>query len=118
VTIGIASEYAHPVEYALGNLLPLSVGPLLLGPKMHILTLFAWYAVRTGETLDGHCGYEFSWSPYRLVPFSGSSEYHDWHHSENIGNYASFFRIWDTVFGTNKDFYKMCDERESKQKSN
>merc|ERR1712232_1066976 len=114
-TIAIASEYAHPIEFALGNLLPMSVGPTILGEKVHILAVFAWYAVRTGETLDGHCGYEFSWSPYRLVPFSGSAEYHDWHHSENVGNYGSFFRIWDTVFGTNKDFFDMMLEREKRE---
>jgi sterol desaturase/sphingolipid hydroxylase (fatty acid hydroxylase superfamily) len=27
------------------------------------------------------CGYEFPWSPYRLLPFSGSSTAHDYHHS-------------------------------------
>ena len=35
--------------------------------------------MRVMETVDGHCGYEFSWSPYRLLPFSGSSEYHNFH---------------------------------------
>lgn len=109
VTIGIASEYAHPVEYALGNLLPASIGPILLGPKMHLISVFAWYAVRVGETLDGHCGYEFSWSPFRLIPFSGSAEYHDFHHSCNVGNYASFFCVWDNIFNTNKDFYDMLE---------
>jgi sterol desaturase/sphingolipid hydroxylase (fatty acid hydroxylase superfamily) len=115
-TVSIAAEYAHPIEYVLGNMLPASLGPLILGPKMHVITVWAWYSVRIAETLDGHCGYEFSWSPFRLIPFSGSSEYHDWHHSENIGNYSSFFRIWDTVFNTNSHFFKMCEEREKKSK--
>jgi methylsterol monooxygenase/4-alpha-methyl-delta7-sterol-4alpha-methyl oxidase len=118
-TVGIAAEYAHPVEFVLGNMLPTSVGPLILGPNVHVLVIFAWYTVRFGETLDGHCGYEFSWSPYRLIPFSGSAEYHDFHHSVNIGNYGSFFSIWDTVFGTNKLFYKHIAEREDlKSKEN
>ena len=90
-TVGIASEYCHPAEFAIGNLLPTSIGPLILGPRMHILTVFAWYALRVGETLDGHCGYDFSFSPYRLIPFSGSASYHDYHHSQNVGNYGSFF---------------------------
>jgi len=114
-TVGIAAEYAHPVEFVLGNMLPTSVGPMILGPRAHMLTIFAWYTVRFGETLDGHCGYEFSWSPYRLIPFSGSAEYHDFHHSVNIGNYGSFFCIWDTVFGTNKVFYKHLEEREKEK---
>lgn len=61
--------------------------------------------MRVAETIDGHCGYEFSWSPYRLLPLSGSSEYHNFHHSHNVGNYASFFSYWDSLFGTNKDFF-------------
>lgn len=102
--VGISAEYAHPLEFVFGNMLPTAVGPAILGPKAHLVTIFAWYAVRFGETLDGHCGYEFSWSPYRLIPFSGSAEYHDFHHSANVGNFGSFFSIWDTVFQTNKDF--------------
>ena len=113
-TVGIAAEYAHPVEFVLGNMLPTSVGPAIFGPKAHIVTAWAWYAIRFGETLDGHCGYDFSWSPYRLIPLSGSSDYHDFHHSANIGNYSSFFCIWDTIFGTNKDYYKYLEERQRK----
>ena len=115
-TVSIAAEYCHPVEFILGNLLPTSVGPALLGPQMHIVSVFAWYAVRVGETLDGHCGYDFSFSPYRLIPFSGSAEYHDFHHSQNVGNYASFFSVWDSVFGTNQVFNKMKEEKERRDK--
>jgi len=120
-SVSIAAEYSHPVEFILGNLLPTAVGPALLGPNMHIVTVFAWYMVRVGETLDGHCGYDFSFSPLRLIPMSGGAEYHDFHHSVNIGNYASFFSIWDTVFGTNKLYYELTEEKrlaeEKKQKS-
>lgn len=111
-TVGIAAEYAHPVEFILGNMMPTSLGPALLGPNVHLLTVLAWYTVRFGETLDGHCGYEFSWSPFRLIPFSGSAEYHDFHHSANVGNYGSFFSIWDSVFSTNRAFYEALAERE------
>lgn len=111
-TVGIAAEYAHPVEFIFGNMLPTSAGPAILGGNVHLLTVFAWYVIRFGETLDGHCGYEFSWSPFRLIPFSGSAEYHDFHHSANIGNYGSFFSVWDSVFGTNKAFYDHLKERD------
>lgn len=104
--VGIAAEYAHPIEFIFGNLLPTSLGPLLLGKHCHVFTVMVWYAIRGGETIDGHCGYEFSWSPYRLIPFSGSAEYHDFHHTHNVGNFSSFFSLWDTVWGTNTDFYK------------
>ena len=105
-TVGIAAEYAHPIEFIFGNMLPTAAGPVILGPNVHLLTVFAWYVIRFGETLDGHCGYEFSWSPFRLIPFSGSAEYHDFHHAANVGNFGSFFSVWDSVFGTNKAFYE------------
>ena len=30
-TVTIAAEYAHPIEFILGNMLPTAVGPLILG---------------------------------------------------------------------------------------
>jgi len=114
-TIGLASEYTHPVEFVISSVIPFSSGPLLLG--VHGYTLFMWTLLRTGETIDGHSGYEFPWSPYRLLPFSGSSSYHDYHHSHNVGNYSSFFTWWDTLFGTNVDYYKFAAKQEQHQKS-
>ena len=111
-TVSIAAEYCHPIEFVLANLLPTGLGPLILGPKMHIFTVLVWYMVRVGETLDGHSGYEFSWTPYRLVPFSGGAEYHGYHHNKNVGNYSSFFSVWDTVFGTNKSYYEEIEARD------
>jgi hypothetical protein len=43
--IGITSIYAHPVEHVLSNVLPIGIGPLLLGS--HIVVF--WY-VRTQMT--------------------------------------------------------------------
>lgn len=109
ITTGIAAEYAHPIEFIFGNLLPGTMGAIILGPNCHMMTFILWAVVRIGETLDGHSGYEFSWSPYRLIPFSTSAKYHEFHHSHNIGNYSSFFSLWDTIFGTNKAFYKFYE---------
>lgn len=74
-----------------------------------------WYAIRLTETVDGHCGYEFSWSPFRLLPLSGSAEYHNFHHSHNVGVFASFFTYWDSIFKTNKEYfeYKAKKEKET-----
>lgn len=97
-TIGIAAEYSHPIDFILGSVIPGSLGSMILGKHMHFCTMLLWILVRIFETLDGHSGYEFSWSPYRLLPFSTSAQYHDFHHSHNVGNFSSFFSIWDTVF--------------------
>lgn len=54
-SVGIASEYTHPVEYVLGNMLPFIVGPLLL--RAHLYTVAVWYVWTIGEAVDGHSGY-------------------------------------------------------------
>jgi sterol desaturase/sphingolipid hydroxylase (fatty acid hydroxylase superfamily) len=101
----MVSEYAHPVEYMLGNCCPAGLGPKLLDYRCHVVTYCLWMALRVIETVDGHSGYDFPWSPFRILPFSAGAAYHDYHHYENIGNYCSFFNIWDTVFGTNTKYY-------------
>lgn len=70
VSVSIAAEYAHPIEYILGNILPTVLGIKILRSQVHYCTAIVWFLIRSGETLDGHCGYQFSWSPYRLIPFS------------------------------------------------
>lgn len=42
-TVSFAAEYAHPLEYAIGNVLPSFVAAKLLGNRMHIATLNIWY---------------------------------------------------------------------------
>jgi len=72
--------------------------------RAHVYTWWLWICFRVAETVDGHCGYNFPWSPYRVIPMSGSSAYHDFHHSHNVGNYSSFFTWWDTLMGTNQAY--------------
>jgi methylsterol monooxygenase/4-alpha-methyl-delta7-sterol-4alpha-methyl oxidase len=110
-TVIISNEFSHPFEYIIANL-PAAVGPKLLGKNMHMITLWMWIVMRVGESLDSHCGYEFSWSPYRLLPLSGSSQYHDFHHSNNVGNYGSYFTFWDTLFKTNEVYFTHIAKRE------
>lgn len=114
--VSIAAEYAHPIESVLGNTLPVFVGMLILGNKMHLATVALWLGMRVLETVDGHCGYEFSWSPYRLLPLSGSSDYHNFHHSMNSGNFCSFFQFWDTLCGTNVEYFKWKNSQKKEEK--
>jgi sterol desaturase/sphingolipid hydroxylase (fatty acid hydroxylase superfamily) len=104
-TIGVASECAHPVEYYIGNMLPFSTGPLLVGA--HSFTFWLWLFVRLGKTAEAHCGYSFPFSPFQFLPFANPSEAHDYHHSTGFTScYGSFLYLWDTVCGTNKEFMK------------
>jgi len=108
--IGIASEYAHPIEFIFSNAIPFSMGPQLL--HAHCFTFFVWYVWRIGETVDGHSGYEFPFVPYRLLPFSGSATFHDYHHSRNVGNYSSFFTYWDRIMQTNSTYPQYISKME------
>jgi sterol desaturase/sphingolipid hydroxylase (fatty acid hydroxylase superfamily) len=113
----LSAIHAHPVEYLLGNIGPMFLGPILLGKRMHVLSVAGWFFVRSTETIDTHSGYAFPWSPYRIMPFQLDQDYHFFHHESNVGNYATFFTWWDTIFGTNKAFYKAVYSDANKKKS-
>ena len=106
VTIGLAGEYTHPVQFMGDVAISSLTGSMILGKQVHICTHLLWTVMRICENLDGHCGYEFTWSPYRLLPFSTSAVYHDYHHLHNIGNYSSLLTLWDSVYGTNTAYYR------------
>ena len=106
ITFSLAATHTHPVEYVIGNIIPMMVGPAILDYRMHRASMFGWFFIRIGEGIDGHCGYSFPWNPYRVLPGVVDDDYHFFHHFQNIGNYSSFFSLWDTVFGTNSEFYK------------
>ncbi|KAI8824368.1 uncharacterized protein EV422DRAFT_318113 [Fimicolochytrium jonesii] len=103
---GIAAEHAHPIEVlVLGQ--GFFIGPvllLLMGVDMHVITMFAWLALRLVETVDVHAGYDFPWSFHKFIPFWGGAEFHDYHHMAFVGNYSSSFRYWDWLFGTDQAF--------------
>ena len=69
-TVSIAVEYTHPIEYFFGNIVPGFIPAIILGKNIHFYTFLVWGLYRLGESIDGHCGYEFTWSPYRMIPFS------------------------------------------------
>jgi sterol desaturase/sphingolipid hydroxylase (fatty acid hydroxylase superfamily) len=117
ISVSIACEYSHPLEWVFTGLIPSSMGSKLYGSRCHFVTLLLWNLLRITETIDGHCGYDFTWSPFRLLPLSGSARYHSFHHSHNQGNYSSFFTIWDTLCGTNKNYYKFIAKSEEQKQS-
>ena len=76
-----------------------------------------YLAYRVFETCDGHSGYEFPFSPCRMIPLGGGANFHSYHHLVNVGNYGSAFIIWDLIFGTSKEYFDMLEsELEGKPK--
>lgn len=104
-TIAISSEYAHPVEFLCANLIPLVFGAVLLGSHCHHLSFLVFVMLRLFETVESHGGYDFPWAVTRLLPFSITSKYHNYHHLKNTGNYGSWLILWDSICGTNSYYY-------------
>lgn len=93
----ITGNYMHPFELALTGSVAM-VGPVLLGS--HVAVLWLWFVWRQWEAAEGHCGYDFPWSPSHLIPGNDGARHHDMHHARVKGNYAGFTPIPDRVFGT------------------
>ncbi|RFU78531.1 sterol desaturase family [Trichoderma arundinaceum] len=91
--VAFSSQYAHPVEHLVANVLPILLPPLFL--KAHILTMWVFVAFQLIETSTVHSGYDF---------FGGAARKHDRHH-ERFDVYFGGIGLLDYVFGT--------DERES-----
>jgi len=93
----VTGHYMHPLEFAVTGALAL-VPAALLGA--HLNVLWAWVTWRQWEATEGHCGYDFPWSPSHLFPGSDGARHHDAHHARVKGNYAGFFAYVDGLFGT------------------
>ncbi|KAJ8266864.1 hypothetical protein GJAV_G00135570 [Gymnothorax javanicus] len=94
--IGVISLYAHPVEHVLSNMLPVMVGPLLLGS--HLTTLSLWFTIALLVTTISHCGYH--------LPLLPSPEFHDFHHLKFNQCYG-VLGVLDRLHGTDTVFRKM-----------
>ena len=71
-----------------------------------------YYIITLGISL--HIGYDLPWYPWGALPFGINIDYHDFHHSINIGNYEIFSSFWDTICGTNSHYYKATTKAEEK----
>lgn len=126
-TITIAFVYAHPFEYIFCNWFVPHSGIFLLSAlygakQVHIISFMMFLNLRVAESMEGHSGYIFP-KPVSVLlgnlmalnPFMATEPaYHEFHHSRNVGNYSTFFTIWDTVFASNADYYQYLQETEEK----
>jgi len=81
-----ASMYAHPVEFALGNLLGVILGPYITG--CHPVEASFWVLMSLVATGAGHSGY-----------LCLGALYHDRHHQYFDYNFG-VGALWDTIVGT------------------
>ena len=101
------NAYFHWVEY----LLIVSTGqiaPLLMGA--HIYVIWGWLFIRIWQSVVGHCGYVFPWSPLKLIPMYEGGDYHYFHHIDQRGNISGILpyldRIWGKVSPSYQDYKK------------
>ena len=103
VTVGIAAEYAHPVEGIISNAASTIVGPLLLGSHVSVVWLYTF--LKLHQTIEAHSGYivPYPYSVWSLLDVMDNGR-HEFHHSHNVGNYGGMFFFWDWAMGTDKAF--------------
>ncbi|KAL7311982.1 C-4 sterol methyl oxidase [Mucor circinelloides] len=123
---GIAAEYAHPIETMILGFGTIG-GPLIYHALtslvfklddawgLHLVTMLLWIVLRLFQAIDAHSGYDFPWSLCNWVPFWAGADHHDYHHQAFIGNYASSFRWWDYLFGTDAK-YRAYRKRQAEER--
>ncbi|KAL5010100.1 hypothetical protein ScPMuIL_012405 [Solemya velum] len=110
---GMVAEYAHPLEtIVLG--FGFFFGILIF--TNHFILMWAWVVIRLVETIDVHSGYDFPYlNPLHLIPFYAGARFHDFHHKNFVGNYASTFTYWDILCGTDKQYKEYNAKIEGKK---
>jgi methylsterol monooxygenase len=88
--VAFASEYAHPVEHVVANMLPIALPPMLL--RTHIVTMWVFLAYQLVETATVHSGYDF---------LHGLARKHDRHH-ERFNVYFGGIGVLDWWHGTDE----------------
>lgn len=102
-TVGLAVEYAHPVEDIL-NVLTTMAGPLLFGNHMALVWLYP--TLKLCQSIDAHSGYDlpFPLSIWSAVDVMDCAPAHSFHHSRNTGMYGGYFVFWDWLMGTDASY--------------
>ncbi|KAK2601993.1 hypothetical protein QQS21_004419 [Conoideocrella luteorostrata] len=88
--VAFSSEYAHPAEHIVANMLPIALPPMLL--RTHVLTMWVFLAYQLVETATVHSGYDF---------FHGLAAKHDRHH-ERFNVYFGGIGLLDWFHGTDE----------------
>jgi len=91
--IACMAMYAHPVEHLFSFLLPMFVGPFLMGS--HLAVMMVWMLMGTFNALNSHCGLH--------LPFFPSPEAHDFHH-QRFTQMFGIMGILDYLHGTDVEF--------------
>jgi len=114
---GMVAEYAHPLEtiiLGMGTIGSPILWVIVTG-DLHMITMLTWITLRLFQAIDAHSGYDFPWSLHNWIPFWSGAEHHDFHHQAFVNNYATSFRWWDYIFGTDTK-YRAYRKRQREEK--
>ncbi|XP_064397955.1 methylsterol monooxygenase 1-like [Halichondria panicea] len=111
---GLTAEYAHPLETVILGM-GFVWGILFFGN--HVIMEWLWMMARLVESVEVHSGYDFPYlNPMHLIPGYAGARFHDFHHYNFNGNYASSFVWWDWIFGTNKQYLEYIEKQPKSKK--
>ena len=105
--IAPSSEYAHPVEHLIANVLPIIAGTAVskranIGPfalHSHVVTFWIFLIFELVETTTVHSGYAF------IPGISSFIRFHDWHHEYFTGCFGAMGWL-DWLHGTDKGYQR------------
>ena len=106
--IALAAVYAHPLEFALQNIMPL-IAPYVLF-RTHLFTLFVGCVVNVLGTLVQHCGYRFPWYLGGNPASAKNPNFHDFHH-ESTDNCFGISGMCDRLHGTDRKWKEAITRR-------
>lgn len=86
--------YAHPIEFLIGNVPVLLIGPLVTGCHMSVWVV--WVFMATADTAAAHSGWH--------LPLLGNHEGHDYHHSSGHIDNLGVIGTLDNLFKTNLNY--------------
>ena len=111
-TIGIAANFASPMEETIVGFGSTMAGPLLLTyfNYLHWSSLFIYLVLRYEESVEEHSGIDLWFSAWKLLR---DNAHHDYHHSHNKGAYGTF-PFWDRICGTDDSYLKYIAAKKDK----
>lgn len=103
-TIGIGSEYAHPIEGIAVNFVTTIGQFFFLGSHLYVIMFYL--ACRIHQTIETHSGYDLPFPLSVWTCYDDATKRHDFHHTHNVGMYGDWTGFWDWLMGTDKHYRK------------
>ena len=102
--IHISSIYTHWIDFMIGGAFAINASLLIFQKYIHLISLVGFIFLKIFEVHQSHSGYDFFFNVFDIFPFMANGDYHNFHHLYNTGNFGTYTTIWDSFFGTDKEY--------------